>query len=236
MTAPQAPAKASLLEDFIEIFTSPAQVFQRRMGSNWIVMFIILGVVAIALLFVSRGVMRPAFDADWQRIVTHTMATNPQVTAAQMEQGRAFYDKFGLIIFAFFILVAMLMGGLVLWAVGKMFGAVQTLNDAMMVAVYAWIPRVLGLLVVLVIAMLMDPAKLNSMYAPTLSASRFFDPDATAQRLMLLGSRVDIFIVWQTILLGIGLSVTGKIPRAKAFMAAAVVWLLAAGVTMMSQR
>ena len=233
MTAPQTPAtpaKASIFEDLVEIFTSPAQVFQRRMGGNWFVMFVIVAVIAIALIVISRGVMRPAFDADWQRGVTRAMAANPQVTAAQMEAARGTVEKFGAVIFSFAILVAMLCGGLVLWAVGKMFGAAQTLNDAMMVAVYAWIPRVLGILVVLVVAMLMDPASLNSMYAPTLSLSRFLDPDSTSVKVLAFGSRVDIFVIWQTILIGIGLSVTGKIPRGKAFVAAAVVWVVGSGL------
>ena len=54
MTAPQAPAKASLFEDFIEIFTAPAQVFQRRMGSNFFLMFASVAVIAIAIIILSQ--------------------------------------------------------------------------------------------------------------------------------------------------------------------------------------
>ena len=32
--APEAAAKASVFEDFIDIFTSPSEVFKRRMGAN----------------------------------------------------------------------------------------------------------------------------------------------------------------------------------------------------------
>jgi hypothetical protein len=45
--------------------------------------------------------------------------------------------------------------------------------------------------------------------------------------LALLG-RIDVFTIWVTILLAIGLSVTGKIPRSRAAIAAAVVWLVGA--------
>jgi hypothetical protein len=45
--------------------------------------------------------------------------------------------------------------------------------------------------------------------------------------LAVLG-RVDVFTIWITILLGIGLSVTGKIPRSKAMIAAALVWAIGA--------
>src|SRR5262249_31701992 len=101
---------------------------------------------------------------------------------------------------------------------------------AMMVAMYAWIPRVVGLLVVLVLAMLMDPGKMNSYYAPSLSLARFLDPDAMSPKMMALAARIDVFVIWQTVLLGIGLSVTGKIPRGKAFVAAAVTWLVGTGI------
>ena len=230
MTAPQAPAKASFFEDFIEIFTSPAQVFQRRMGSNFFMMFAIVAVIAIALIMLSRGVFQPAMDAEWQRASARAMAANPQVTAAQMEQARGFMDKFGMVIFAVSVVIAMLCGGLVLWLVGKMFGAQQSAGDAMMVAMYAWIPRVIGLIAVLVIAMLMDPAKMNSYFSPSVSLARFLDPDTTSQKMMTLAGRVDVFVIWQTILLGIGLSVTGKIDRTKAFVAAGIVWLIGTAI------
>jgi hypothetical protein len=45
--------------------------------------------------------------------------------------------------------------------------------------------------------------------------------------LALLG-RVDLFTIWVTVLLAIGLAVTGKIPRSKAAVAAVIVWLVGA--------
>jgi hypothetical protein len=37
-----------------------------------------------------------------------------------------------------------------------------------------------------------------------------------------------VFIIWTTVLLGIGLHVTGKIPKSKAMIAAFIVWALGA--------
>jgi hypothetical protein len=45
--------------------------------------------------------------------------------------------------------------------------------------------------------------------------------------LALLG-RVDVFTIWVTVLLAIGLSVTGRISRSKAAIAAGIVWLVGA--------
>jgi len=40
--------------------------------------------------------------------------------------------------------------------------------------------------------------------------------------------RLDVFTLWTTVLLAIGLSVTGRIPRRQAAMAAAIVWFVGA--------
>ena len=44
---------------------------------------------------------------------------------------------------------------------------------------------------------------------------------------LTLLARIDLFTIWCTILLGIGLAVIGKIPRSKAMTAAFIVWILA---------
>ena len=46
--------------------------------------------------------------------------------------------------------------------------------------------------------------------------------------LLALFGRVDVFTIWITILLAIGLSATGGISRSRAAMAAALVWLAGA--------
>jgi len=239
MTAPPpaaAPASASLVEDFIDIFTSPAEVFQRRMGKGAPVPYVIIIVVALALIFLTRGVFQPAMDAEFQRATARAMAQNPQITAAQMEQGRAFFEKFGAIFFWITIALSIPLTGVFLWLVGKMFKATQTVGDSVMVATYAWIPRVLGMIVVAVIAALMDPAKMNGMMAASLSVAHLLDPDTTSQKLMVIAGRVDVFMIWQTILLGIGLSITGKIPRAQAYVAAGVMWVIGTLTLMLLQR
>jgi ABC-type transport system involved in cytochrome c biogenesis permease component len=46
--------------------------------------------------------------------------------------------------------------------------------------------------------------------------------------MVALASRVDVFTIWITVLLAIGLAVVGRIPRQQAAIAAAIVWLLGA--------
>jgi hypothetical protein len=122
--------------------------------------------------------------------------------------------------------VAMFITGLVLWLCGKFAGARQTLNAAVMVASFANVPRLVSGLLSGVQAMLMDPATLTGRYKIALSPARFLDPATASPALLALLGRIDVFTIWATILLGIGLAVTGRIPRGRAFVVAAIVWVI----------
>ena len=50
--------------------------------------------------------------------------------------------------------------------------------------------------------------------------------DTTSTALMAVLMRVDVFTLWVTFLLAVGLRVVGKVPMSKALVAAGVVWVL----------
>jgi hypothetical protein len=114
----------------------------------------------------------------------------------------------------------------VLWLCGKLVNAKESLTAAIMVTAYANVPRLLNSVLAGAQALLMDPASLNGRYRITLSGARFLDPDTASPVLLALGGRLDLFTLWVTALLAIGLSVTGRIPRSKALLAAGLVWVL----------
>ena len=230
--APEAAAKASVFEDFIDIFTSPAEVFKRRMGAGVWLQMLILTVIAVGLYLVTRSILMPIFDAEMAR----ALAKQPNLTADQIESAKSMAGKIGPIFVAIGIPISMFFTGLFVWAAGKMFGAQQTLGDAVMVATYAWIPRVLAFVVAAGMGAMMDPSKMTGIFSASWSVGKLLDPDTTARAIYILAGRIDIFVIWQTILLGIGLSVTGKIARSQAFVAAAIVWLIGTGATMLFQR
>jgi hypothetical protein len=61
-----------------------------------------------------------------------------------------------------------------------------------------------------------------------LGPGRFLDPDTASPLLMALLMRVDVFYVWSTVLIAIGLQVIGKVPAAKAYLVAIAVWFVGA--------
>jgi hypothetical protein len=54
------------------------------------------------------------------------------------------------------------------------------------------------------------------------------NPDTASPVAIALASRVDLFTIWVTVLLAIGLHVVGKVPKEKAAIAGAITWIVGA--------
>ena len=224
-----APAKpASRWEDFIDIFYAPSSVYERRANSGFgipmLVVTVIIGLIALA----NMGVMQPIMDAEFTRGMATAMKQNPQLTPEMMQKGRAFGETMAKIGSFVMMPIFIFLTGLVLWIVGKFFSAKQTLAAALMVASYAYVPRILENILNGVQGLLMDPASLDGRFRVSLGLGRFLDPNTASPMLLALLGRIDVFTIWVTVLLAIGLAVTGKIPRSKAALAAVIVWIIGA--------
>ena len=230
---PKKPEKASLLDDFMDIFYAPSAVFARRANTSFWIPLLIISVLLGVIFFANRDLIDPIMQAEFARGMARS-AQAQQMTPEQMETARKFTGTIGMI-FAFIgPPIAMLLLGVVIWIVGKFFDAKQTMNAAIVVAVFSYVPRVIEGVVNRVEGLLIDTSNLNSRYSLTLGLGRFFDPDTTSPILLGLVGRIDVFTIWITVLIAIGFAVTGKISRGKAAIAAAIVWLVGALPTLAS--
>ena len=127
-----------------------------------------------------------------------------------------------------FVPVGMFFVGLALWLCGKLVEARETLGQAVMVAAYASVPRLLEAVLTAVQGLLLDPSSIRGRWSVSIGPARFLDPDTTSPVQLTLVGRVDLFVIWSTVLLAIGLAVTGRVPRSRAALAAGMVWLLGA--------
>ena len=228
MTAATTPVtaepKASVWEDFLDIFYAPAQVFARRMDGKFGLALLILVVLSAVLWYAAAQVLEPAIAGEMRR----GMAQNPNVTP---EQIAAFSGGIGQWIFLGTAIVMMpifvLLTGLALWLVGKLFDSTQSLSQSFMVATYANVPKLLGLLLMTVQGLLMDVSTADRLYDVAFSPARFA-AEGSSELVLVLLSRFEIFVIWATVLLGIGLHITGKVPKGKAMIAAFLVWAIAA--------
>lgn len=231
MTEPantSAAPQASLWEDFIDIFTSPSQVFRRRESSGFGLQLLILTVLFAAIILGTKSLVQPVFDAEIARQGAHLMKSHPEITAAQLQQQQAMGEKLGPIFIIIVIPISAMLTGLVLWLVGKIFDSKQTATAAIMVATYAFFPKLLATVVGALIAYLSNPDRLTGMTRLSVGLGAFLDPDTASPILIALLARVDVFTLWETALLAIGLQVTGKVSKTNSYIAAAIVWLIGA--------
>jgi len=222
---PPKQEKSSLLDDFMDIFYAPSAVFARRANLGFWIPLIIVSVLSGVIFIANRDLMEPIMEAE----MTRSMAkASTQLTPEQMESARKVTSTFGAVGAFIFPPIMVIVLGVVIWLVGKFVDAKQTLNAAIGVAVFAFVPRIVEGIVNRVQGLFVDPSTINSRYSLTLGLGRFFDADTASPMLLALVGRIDLFTIWVTVLIAIGLAVTGKISRGRAAIAAAVIWLVGA--------
>ena len=220
--------KAGLWEDFVDIFYAPSSVFARRADGKFGMSLLLLVVVGTVLVFLTKNATQPIMDAEFARQGAAAMRKNPNVTAEQMASGRGFFETFAPIFFAVGLTISIFGTGLVLWLVGKLFDAKESVTAAIMIATYSEVPRLVQILTNAAQGLIMSPESLDSMNAVAFNLARFMDPDKASPVMIALASRVDLFTIWVTVLLAIGLHVVGKIPKQQAAIAAGITWLVGA--------
>ena len=224
-----AEPKPSVFEDLLELFISPRAVFERRRETPAFgLALIILMVVMVGLSFAFKDLMSPIFDAEFERGAEQAMKQNPNITPEMMQQGRAIGQKFMFVGVGIYALVAPIVIGLVLWLAGKFLESTAEVGQTIMVATYAMFPRVLETIIGGIQLLVLPEEGITGRYSLSLGVGRFLDPDAASPLLLAVVGRVDVFTIWVTVLLAIGLSVMGKIPRSRAAIAAAVAWIVGA--------
>jgi hypothetical protein len=215
-----APARASTevvasrWEDYIDIFISPASVFRRRRASGVTHPVVTLAICSFVLYFVmlpGRSQMR------------RNMAP-PEATS--------FIEQWGLLLevaLGFLTPVIVLSGvtfaAAVLLLSSRVLSVQITFKDTFLIAAFAafiyLLSQAAGGLVTLAKGGAVDPVRDLSF-----GVLRFTGADGLSPPLATLLKRVDVFLIWQTILWGVGLRVVAGASRAQAITAATVAWLL----------
>lgn len=231
MTAPTAPTapppeSAALWEDFLEIFIKPSAVFERRKSAGFIVPLLVLTVVIALLWFGLRDAMAPIIEADTARTMAKAMAKNPQITEEVIAQQVAGANKMTPIFGTIAVPVIVLLVGLFTWLAGKMVGAAMSLGAAMMIATYSYYPKVLGFLVTGAEVLLLPEDQVTGGASVSVGPARLLDPDTASTLLVGTLVRLDLFTLWVTFLIAVGVRVVAKVPMSKALVTAGIVWLI----------
>jgi hypothetical protein len=221
-----AAPRVGIWEDFIDIFYAPSAVFSRRESGN---AFIPLAVVTIAcgvLFYLNSGALQPMFDAEFDRAMAIGMRRNPNIPPEAVERIRTFAVRMQQVGTFISFPLAIVGIGVTTWLAGKLVDAKQTFRAAMIVAAYAYTPRILDSVLLGLQSLFFDPAQLDGRFRLSFGVGRFLDPDTVSPLLLAIVGRVDVITIWITVLVAIGLCVTGRIPLRKAAIAAVIVWIV----------
>jgi hypothetical protein len=224
---PTSPDNASMAEDFVDIFVSPARVFARRAKASPMVPYMVVCILLIVLFFASKNVLAPIFDAQMQKGMAASMKANPQITPEMMEKSKPITNvviNVGGVVGPPIVLLIL---ALITWVIGRFFmSSGLTFGTALLITAYACIPRVLSSILGLVQGLAMDVGKMTSPYQLTLSPARFFDPGAMSDGLYQMLGQLDLFSIWGTVLVVIGLIHAGKLEKNKAIATGVIMFVV----------
>jgi hypothetical protein len=223
---PTPPDNASMAEDFIDIFVSPAKVFARRAKASPMVPFLVVWIVIAVIFFASKNALSPVFDAQIQKQMAEQMKSNPQLTQDMVDKMKPMMNISFSIAGIVGAPIALLVIGLATWVIGRfIMGGVFSFGTALLIVSYSWFPKLLASVVGLVEGLTMDVSKMTSLYQLSVSPARFFDPASMSTGAYQLLAQLDLFSIWGAVLLGIGLMYAGKLDKSKATITAVIMFV-----------
>jgi hypothetical protein len=223
-TTPVAAKPAALWEDFIEIFTSPSTVYERRRNANPWPMILIITVLMTVITFMSFNSLAPVYESELRATMAKQMASNPQMTQDAIDTGvriQMVVRRWTGLFFPLGILVI----GLIVWALGRLTGA-KELTYTRSLVVVAW-GSIFGLLATLLLAvqgLVMDVSTITSADKLSLGVARFLDKDTTPAFLYGASKLIDPLQIWGLIVMAIGVRVVGRGTK-NTTIAFAAIWL-----------
>jgi hypothetical protein len=221
--------RVAFWEDAIELFVHPATVLRRRANTSvWPPMLFVAISIGVITYATFNTVFGPIFEAEWARNATATLAKNPQVSADVLNRTKDLSMNVAKFMVPIITAMTMFVVGIATWCCAKVVSAKTTFQQALVIAGWSYFPRVLGALLAGVQGLVMDPSKLNSHFSVSLSPARFLDPDTANPFVIQMLGRFDLITIWVTILLAIGVYVTGRVTKQQAAACGALVFLAGA--------
>lgn len=220
--SPAPPASSSRWEDLLDVFIAPVELFRRRSDGKFGHALLMLLVLSAIVFFATRSAMQPIMDAEFQR----GMASRPNLTPEAIETARKFATSLAPVFILIGLPVGVFLLGAVIWAAGRIVGGRLSYAQGATLATFAFFPRILEGVASGIQALLMDEGNLLSRFSVSLGIGRLLDPQHTSAVLLALLGRIDLFTLWGTALIGIGIKQMARTSTGQAIAAAALVWVV----------
>jgi hypothetical protein len=221
-------AAPSRIDDYLDVFVSPTALFTRRSDGKFGQALLVMVILASILFFATKTAMAPIMDAEMAKGMAGALKANPNMTPEQIESAKNIGAKFASIGFVVIVLIAPFILGTVVWLAAKVVGGALGFAQGITVATFAMYPRLVEAIVNAIQALLLDESKLTSRLSVSLGLGRLLDPATTNAYLLVLAGRIDVFTLWGTALIAIGIRVIAKVSTGQAVGAAALVWFIGA--------
>ncbi len=224
MTDQTAPDEGGLLDDLLEIFIAPSKVFERRRHGDYGVLLLVLVVIALAIVLATKGLSTPYYDAQFD----HTMALaaqngKPMPAEATGATARAGFVWVMVAAQTVLIPIFVWIAALFVMLGAKVAGASIGYKQGAVIFTLAGFPRLLSPIVMAIQGAIVEPTSIRAMSDAQLGPARFFDPLTTPPAIHNALTNFDVFNIWAFVLVAIGISVIGKVPRANGAIGSAVV-------------
>ena len=224
-------SKGSVFEDVLEVLWAPANVFDRSRANGVGMYILVLTAITLVIVLATKGLIQPYIDANFE-VQMQQMAARGRPMPAEAVAAAQKFAVYGFIATGVLMIpVGALITGLLVWIGGKVVSARFTFGQAMLIATLASVPRVLSFIATAVQGAMAEPQSIRSFSDASLGAARFVDPVATSPALMAMLANLDVFNLWQFVIMAIGISVVGRVERSAGFVGALVGWGLGVALT-----
>ena len=213
-----------MFDNLIEVLYAPSKVFERTRAMEVFMYALVTAVVAGVLLFATKNLLQPWFDAQGDMMLKLAAAKGtpiPDGMASTMRNsttwsfvvGAPLITLFGPYVNALFLLLG-----------ARMVKAPLSFKQAATIAVLSGVPRLLGWVALPVQAIVLDGASARGLMDLSLSPARFVDPTTMPPAVLALLGSLDVFRVWQVALMAIGVAVVARVPKSTGVVVALIMF------------
>ncbi len=226
-------SNGSVLEDVLEVLWAPAKVFDRSRAKGVGMYILVLTAITLVIVFATKGLVQPYIDANFDLQLQQMAAKGKPMPAEAMAAAQKFAGYGFIATGVLLIPLGAVLTGLLVWIGGKVASASFTYGQGMLIATLASVPRVLSFIATAVQGALADPQSIRSFSDAALGAARFVDPTSASPALMAMLANLDVFNIWQLVIMAVGISVIGRVERSAGFVGALVAWGLGVALTVL---
>jgi hypothetical protein len=218
-------AKGGVFDDLVEMFVAPSRVFERRRDGRYGKLLMLLMVITLVVMVATMGVSAPFWDAQFDLAMKQAAAKGQAMPeGAAADTARSIGRWMGTVGGAVFVPIFVWVGALFIMLGAKVAGTSLSFAQGATIFTLAGIPRLLSPVVMAVQGLLLPTSQITSMHSASLGPARFFDAETTSAAIMSVLSNFDVINLWAFALVGIGISVMGRVSRANGFVGVIVVF------------